>query len=73
LRAGVDAQGHVTSWSHHIAAPSTDGTFLGGDLPDTGATGIAGTRLPNGTVPNYLLQQSFLHTAVPEDIGAPSI
>ncbi len=65
LRAGIDAQGHVTSWSHHIAAPSTDGTFLGGDLPDTGATEIAGTGLPNGTVPNYSLQQSFLHTAVP--------
>ena len=65
LRAGIDAQGQVTSWSHHIAAPSTDGTFLGGDLPDTGATEIAGTGLPNGTVPNYLLQQSFLHTAVP--------
>jgi isoquinoline 1-oxidoreductase beta subunit len=65
LRAGVDTQGRVTSWSHHIAAPSTDGTFLGGDLPDTGATEVAGTGLPNGTVPNYLLQQSFLHTAVP--------
>ncbi|MGA7920623.1 MAG: molybdopterin cofactor-binding domain-containing protein [Candidatus Acidiferrales bacterium] len=65
LRAGIDEQGRVTAWSHHIAAPSTDGTFLGGDLPDTGATEIAGTGLPNGTVPNYLLQQSFLHTAVP--------
>ncbi|MGA8553958.1 MAG: molybdopterin cofactor-binding domain-containing protein [Candidatus Acidiferrales bacterium] len=65
LRAGIDEQGRVTAWSHHIAAPSTDGTFLGGDLPDTGATEIAGTGLPSGTVPNYLLQQSFLHTAVP--------
>jgi isoquinoline 1-oxidoreductase beta subunit len=65
LRAGLDAQGQVTSWLHHIAAPSTDSTFLGGEVPDTGGTEIAGTGLPNGTVANYLLQQSFLHTAVP--------
>jgi isoquinoline 1-oxidoreductase beta subunit len=65
LRAALDAQGQVTSWLHHIAAPSTDSTFLGGELPDTGGTEIAGTGLPNGTVANYLLQQSFLHTAVP--------
>src|ERR1700723_3516516 len=65
LRAGLDAQGQVTSWLHHIAAPSTDSTFLGGEVPDTGGTDIAGTGLPNGTVPNYLLEQSFLHTAVP--------
>jgi isoquinoline 1-oxidoreductase subunit beta len=65
LRAGLDAQGQVTSWQHHIAAPSTDSTFLGGEVPDTGGTEIAGTGLPNGTVPNYLLEQSFLHTAVP--------
>jgi len=65
LRAGVDAQGQVTSWLHHIAAPSTDSTFLGGEVPDTGGTEIAGTGLPSGTVANYLLQQSFLHTAVP--------
>jgi isoquinoline 1-oxidoreductase beta subunit len=65
LRAGIDAQNNVTGWLHHIAAPSTDSTFLGGELPDTGGTEIAGTGLPGGTVPNYLLQQSFLHTAVP--------
>jgi isoquinoline 1-oxidoreductase beta subunit len=65
LRAGIDAQNNVTAWSHHIAAPSTDSTFLGGELPDTGGTEIAGTGLPGGTVPNYLLLQSFLHTAVP--------
>jgi isoquinoline 1-oxidoreductase subunit beta len=65
LRAGLDAQGQVTSWLHHIAAPSTDSTFLGGEVPDTGGTEITGTGLPNGTVANYLLQQSFLHTAVP--------
>jgi isoquinoline 1-oxidoreductase subunit beta len=65
LRAGLDSQGQVTSWLHHIAAPSTDSTFVGGEVPDTGGTEIAGTGLPNGTVPNYLLQQSFLHTAVP--------
>jgi isoquinoline 1-oxidoreductase beta subunit len=65
LRAGLDAQGQVTTWLHHIAAPSTDSTFLGGEVPDTGGTEIAGTGLASGTVPNYLLQQSFLHTAVP--------
>jgi isoquinoline 1-oxidoreductase beta subunit len=65
LRAGLDAQGEVTSWLHHIAAPSTDSTFIGGEVPDTGGTEIAGTGLPNGTVANYFLQQSFLHTAVP--------
>jgi isoquinoline 1-oxidoreductase subunit beta len=65
LRAGLDSQGQVTSWMHHIAAPSTDSTFVGGEVPDTGGTEIAGTGLPSGTVPNYLLQQSFLHTAVP--------
>jgi len=65
LRAGLDAQGQVTCWMHHIAAPSTDSTFIGGEVPDTGGTEIAGTGLPSGTVPNYLLQQSFLHTAVP--------
>ena len=62
MRAGLDAQNHVVSWSHHIAAPGTDTTYLGGDIPDAGGTEIAGTGLPNGTVPNYLLQQSFLHT-----------
>ena len=65
LRAGLDSQGQITSWLHHIAAPSTDSTFVGGEVPDTGGTEIAGTGLPNGIVPNYLLQQSFLHTAVP--------
>jgi hypothetical protein len=25
LRAGLDAQNQVTSWMHHIAAPTTDG------------------------------------------------
>ena len=65
LRAGLDAQGQ----SYFLAAPHrrslTDGTFLGGEVPDTGGTEIAGTGLPTGTVPNYSLQQSFLHTAVP--------
>ena len=65
LRADLDSQGQVTSWQHHIAAPSTDSTFVGGEVPDIGGTEIAGTGLPNGTVPNYLLRQSFLHTAVP--------
>jgi isoquinoline 1-oxidoreductase beta subunit len=65
LRAGLDAQNRVTAWLHHIAAPSTDGVYLGGDLPDIGGTEIAGPGIPNGIVPNYLLAQSFLHTAVP--------
>jgi isoquinoline 1-oxidoreductase beta subunit len=30
-----------------------------------GGTELAGVGLPNGTVPNYFLEQSFLHTAVP--------
>jgi isoquinoline 1-oxidoreductase beta subunit len=64
MRAGLDAQNHVTSWTHHIAAPATDSTYLGGEIPDTGGTEIAGTGLPNGTVPNYRLEQSFLHTSL---------
>jgi isoquinoline 1-oxidoreductase beta subunit len=64
MRAGIDAQNHVTSWHHHIAAPATDSTYLGGEIPDTGGTEIAGTGLPNGTVPNYSLEQSFLHTSL---------
>ena len=65
LRAGLDAQDAPVAWLHHIAAPSTDGTYIGGDIPDTGGTEIAGAGLPNGTIPNYFLEQSFLHTAVP--------
>ena len=65
LRAGLDAQGNVIAWMQHVAAPTTDGMYIGGDVPDTGGTELAGTGLPNGTVPNYLLEQSFLHTAVP--------
>jgi isoquinoline 1-oxidoreductase subunit beta len=65
LRAGLDAQNNVTSWLHHIAAPTTDGFYLGGDIPDLGATELAGAGLPNGSVPNYLVETSFLHTAVP--------
>jgi len=65
LRAGLDAQNNVAAWLHHIAAPTTDGVYLGGDIADTGGTELAGVGLPNGTVPNYLLEQSFLHTVVP--------
>jgi len=65
LRAGVDGTGKVTAWMHHIAAPTTDGVYVGGDLPDSGGTELAGVGLPNGTVPNYLVEQSFLHTVVP--------
>ena len=65
LRAGIDAQNEITSWMHHIAAPTTDGVYVGGDVPDTGGTEIAGSGLAAGTVPNYFLEFSFLHTAVP--------
>ena len=65
LRAGLDAGGQVTSWLHHVAAPTTDGFYLGGDIPDTGGTEIAGAGLPNGSIPNYLLEASFLETFVP--------
>ncbi len=65
LRAGVGAQNQITAWMHHIAAPTTDGMYVGGDVPDTGGTEIAGTGLPSGIIPNYFLEASFLHTAVP--------
>jgi isoquinoline 1-oxidoreductase beta subunit len=65
LRAGVDAQNNVATWLHHIAAPTTDGVYVGGDIADTGGTELAGVGLPNGTVPNYFLEASFLHTVVP--------
>lgn len=65
LRAGLDAQNQITVWLHHIAGPMTDGFYVGGDIPDTGGTEIAGPGIPNGTVPNYLLEASFLHTHVP--------
>ena len=65
LRAGLDAQNNVAAWLHHIAAPTTDGVYVGGDLPDSGGTELAGVGLPNGTVPNYMVEQSFLHTVVP--------
>ncbi|MGH9715000.1 MAG: molybdopterin cofactor-binding domain-containing protein [Candidatus Acidiferrales bacterium] len=65
LRAGLDAQGNVAAWLHHVAAPTTDGMYVGGDVPDMGGTELAGVGLPNGAVPNYLLEQSFLHTLVP--------
>jgi isoquinoline 1-oxidoreductase subunit beta len=64
LRAALDAQNRVVGWSQHIAAPSTDGTYLGGEIPDTVGTELAGVGLPNGAVANYKLEQSFLHTAV---------
>ena len=65
LRAGLDANRQITSWLHHVAAPTTDGFYLGGDIPDTGGTELIGPGFPNGTVPNYLLEASFLHTSVP--------
>jgi isoquinoline 1-oxidoreductase subunit beta len=65
LRAGLDAQNQITAWLHHIAAPTTDGVYVGGDIADIGGTELAGPGLPNGTVSNYLLEASFLHTATP--------
>lgn len=65
LRAGLDAQNNVAAWLHHVAAPTTDGVYVGGDIADMGGTELAGVGLPNGTVPNYMLEQSFLHTVVP--------
>jgi isoquinoline 1-oxidoreductase beta subunit len=65
MQAGLDARNRVVAWKHHIAAASTDSTFLGGDIPDTSGTELAGAGLPNGAVPNYLLEQSFLKTRVP--------
>ena len=65
LRAGLNAQNQITAWLHHVAAPTTDGFYLGGDIPDTGGTELGGAGFPNGSVPNYLLEASFLHTAVP--------
>jgi isoquinoline 1-oxidoreductase subunit beta len=65
LRAGLDAENNVAAWLHHVAAPTTDGVYLGGDIADTGGTELAGVGLPNGAIPNYLLEQSFLHTVVP--------
>src|SRR5579862_3422119 len=73
LRAGLDAQNQVTSWMHHIAAPTTDGVYVGGDLPDQGGTEVAGTGLPGGVVPNYLLETSFLTRACRAATGAASI
>lgn len=64
LRAALDSHNRVVGWSHHIAAPSTDGTYLGGEIPDTVGTELAGVGLAAGGVPNYKLEQSFLHTAV---------
>jgi isoquinoline 1-oxidoreductase subunit beta len=65
LRAGLGAQNQITAWLHHVAAPTTDGFYLGGDIPDMGGTELGGAGFPNGSVPNYLLEASFLHTAVP--------
>jgi isoquinoline 1-oxidoreductase beta subunit len=65
LRAGIDEQGKVVAWLHHIAAPTTDGYYEGPETPDVSGCGLAGPGVMSGTVANYLLECSFLQTAVP--------
>jgi isoquinoline 1-oxidoreductase subunit beta len=65
LRAGLDEQGKLVAWLHHIAAPTTDGYYEGPETPDVSGSELAGPGVTNGTVPNYLLECSFLKTAVP--------
>jgi len=65
LRAGLDAQNRIAAWLHHVAAATTDGYYLGGDLPDPGGSELIGPGLPAGDVPSYLLEVSFLRTALP--------
>jgi isoquinoline 1-oxidoreductase subunit beta len=65
LRAGIDGQGHIVAWMHHIVAPTTDGYYEGPETPDVAGSELAGPGVANGAVPNYLLECSFLETAVP--------
>jgi isoquinoline 1-oxidoreductase subunit beta len=65
LRAGLDADGKMISWLHHIAAPTTDGYYEGPETPDVAGCGLAGPGLINGAVPNFLCEYSYLKTAVP--------
>jgi len=65
LRAGLDEQGRIVAWMHHIVAPTTDGYYEGPETPDVAGAELAGPGVANGTVPNFLLECSFLETAVP--------
>lgn len=65
LRAGLDAQGKIVAWMHHIVAPTTDGYYEGPETPDLAGSELAGPGVINGSVPNYLIEASFLQTAVP--------
>jgi isoquinoline 1-oxidoreductase beta subunit len=65
MRAGIDESGQVAAWMHHIVAPTTDGYYEGPESPDVSGSELAGPGLTCGAVPNYLLECSFLETAVP--------
>jgi isoquinoline 1-oxidoreductase beta subunit len=65
FRGGLDSKGQLTAFMQHIVAPSADATFEGPDTPDLGCTELAGPQMQNGTVPNYLLEYSFLPTGIP--------
>jgi isoquinoline 1-oxidoreductase subunit beta len=65
MRAGIDESGRVNAWMHHIVAPTTDGYYEGPQTPDVAGSELAGPGLTCGSVPNYLLECSFLETAVP--------
>jgi isoquinoline 1-oxidoreductase subunit beta len=65
LRAGIDGQGKIVAWMHHIVAPTTDGYYEGPATPDLAGSELAGPGMINGGVPNYLIEASLLQTAVP--------
>ena len=65
MRAGIDANGKIVAWMHHIVAPTTDGYYEGPETPDLAGSELAGPGVINGSVPNYLVEASFLQTAVP--------
>ncbi|MFZ0635343.1 MAG: xanthine dehydrogenase family protein molybdopterin-binding subunit [Candidatus Acidiferrales bacterium] len=65
FRAGLDTENRVVAWMHHIVQPTTDGYYEGPETPDLGGSELAGPGVINGTVPNYLIEASFLQTAVP--------
>ncbi|HEY3706656.1 MAG TPA: molybdopterin cofactor-binding domain-containing protein [Terracidiphilus sp.] len=53
LKAGLDAQGHVTAWSQHLV------TY--GEGEHTAPTAdISGDEFPSGRVPNYLIGHSAM-------------
>jgi isoquinoline 1-oxidoreductase subunit beta len=65
FRAGLDTRKNLTAFLHHVVAPSTDSTYEGPETPDLGGTELSGPGMPAGTVPNYLIEYSFLETGVP--------